>query len=107
MSTILRATKTPQASLGSRLGWINITDFTYPDLTYKLRLPSPDDCEVARRLVAIAVKDKEANSLNNLEINGRPTAQLAEDGALWLLLTSARRPLLPVRALDYFSTRPV
>eukprot|EP00959_Pyramimonas_sp_CCMP1952_P175687 3671240-Pyramimonas_sp.AAC.1 len=43
-----------QASVGQRLGWLNFVDFGYPDLTYRLRLPSPDDCEVSGRFVRVA-----------------------------------------------------
>ena len=88
-----------------RLGYLNVVNLLDADMHYILRLERPDEREMMRRLVRVAVRSYlpgEPNILN-LQINGRPV-KFAEDGKLWTLLTDNSENPTNVIEFDFKAT---
>lgn len=91
-----------QCHLGYRLGWARLVGCKDPPPTarYRLDLSRPDDASFTKRVVAAATREKGAQCMHNVVVNGR-RLPMVTDSTLWTVVaTETKTPLLE---FDLFS----
>eukprot|EP00854_Cymbomonas_tetramitiformis_P025686 gene25686-31412_t len=91
-----------QQLLGCRLGWPNVFTKSHPSGRYLLNCREDEQLEIAKYLVALAIKDTSKQSFNNVLLNGRRITNPVENSSLWNFMTSATTT--PMMEFDFFGT---